>query len=185
MMSAFYEFWIKEKICQLIPFNRQFLIDNPLSKYTSWFHDQDITRYNSHGLFPYTEEKKDSYLYSLEDTTDKLVMAIVYDGIHAGNVSLQSIDWINRSAEIAIILDKYYHGCGIGTFACQKMLEHGFMKMNLNRIWTGTAEINNGMRSLARKIGMTAEGTFREAIFLDGKYYSVIEYGILKSEYVE
>lgn len=184
MMSAFYEFELHDKTCKLIPFNRQFLIENPCSTYMTWFHNPIITRYNSHGLFPYTEKQKEEFLDSLDTATNKIIMAIVYDSIHVGNVSLQSIDWINRSAEIAIILDNDYHGKGIGTEACKKMLEHGFLKMNLNRIWTGTASINVGMRHVAASIGMRPEGVFREAIYLDGSYYDVNEYGILRSEYV-
>jgi RimJ/RimL family protein N-acetyltransferase len=184
-MSAFYEFELHGKTCILVPFNRQFLIEHPCSAYMTWFHNPIITRYNSHGLFPYTEKQKEGFLDSLDIATNKIIMAIVYDLIHVGNVSLQSIDWINRSAEIAIILDNNYHGKGIGTEACKKMLEHGFLKMNLNRIWTGTASINLGMRGICKTLGMKEEGCFREAIYLDGEYHDVIEYGILKSEYVE
>ena len=30
-----------------------------------WMHDPEVTKYNSHGLFPYTEEKRKIYNYTM------------------------------------------------------------------------------------------------------------------------
>lgn len=190
MISAFYKFIvdpIMETDFDLVPFCRSFLNNKEIiSKYQSWFHDPYVTKYNSHGLFPYFNSQKESFLDSLENAKDKLVMAIVdcAKELHIGNVSLQSIDWINRTAEFAIIIGEInYHGKGIGKEVCNIMLNHGFNKMNLNRIWTGTAATNEGMNRLAQSCGFKYEGCFREATFLEGNYVDINEWGILKKEF--
>lgn len=163
-------------------------IENEL--YLSWFYDPDVTKYNSHGLFPYTQKQKQDFLESLNKN---VVFKILYDyqdadnHIHRlwiGNTSLQSINWIYRSAEFAIVIgDKFVHGQGIGTEVCKRMIEHGFNKLNLNRIWTGTASTNIGMRKVAEKAGMKEEGKFRQGMYLKGEFVNIICYSILRMDY--
>ena len=58
------------------------------------------------------------------------------------------------------------------------------MYLNLNRIACGTFENNKGMRKLAEYLGMCEEGRRRRAVYKYGRYVDVIEYGVLKDEYV-
>jgi len=167
--------------------------------YTSWFYDQEVTRFNSHGLFPYSKEQKEVFVKSLDTNIVWAIMAKnkkelksgqflpppgYYDDIHIGNISLQSINWINRSAEFAVIIgDINYWGKGICTQAGQWLFDHGFNKLNLNRIWSGTAAINTGMIKVFKKLGMKEEGRFRQGTYLAGDYYDILCYGILKNEH--
>lgn len=167
----------------LFPFREE---DVDSLTYQSWFHNQEVTRYNSHGLFPLTAPQRREFAEGLG--RDRLVLKIgeIKRGIPIwiGNVSLQSFNWINRSAELAIVIgDTTAHGKGYGTEACRMIVDHGFQKMNLNRIWTGTAELNHGMDRVATAIGMTREGRSRQGMYLDGKYVDVFHYGILRWEW--
>lgn len=190
MISTYYEFKnLKGEIYCLIPFDDGVLYATGIkSNYTEWFNDQEVTKYNSHGLFPYGKKALNDYLDSLENPTDKIVLAICHkqenNYIHIGNCSLQSINWINRSAELAIIIgEKEYWGKGIATKACECLLKHGFDKLNLNRVWTGTAVTNEGMCQVAENLGMADEGRFKSAVYLNGKYEDVSCYSILRNEY--
>lgn len=152
--------------------------------YPLWFADQDVCRYNSHAKF----FKTATYFRAFYDTLnsdDKLVWAICHsqDG-HIGNVSLQCLSFINRNAEFAIIIgDKRHWGKGVAFKAGIKMLAHGFFKINLKRIYCGTAEQNKGMKRLALKLGMKEEGRRRSHLYLEGNWTDLIEYGILKNEF--
>jgi RimJ/RimL family protein N-acetyltransferase len=156
-------------------------IDGP---YTSWFEDQEVCRYNAHGKFFKTKAYFKDYLNEL-NRDDRIVWAICHieDG-HVGNVSLQRISLINRTAEFAIILgDKRHWGKGVGLTAGKKLLEHGFNKLNLERIYCGTAATNEGMKKLADALGMALEGTRRLHLFLEGSRVDMLEYGILRAEF--
>lgn len=169
----------------LVPFNRE-LIKETDSRYIKWFYDKDATKYNSHGLFPYGKERMEKYLDMCESGKEDIVWAIVsQQGLnHIGNISLQRIHWVYRSAEFAVIIgETEYHGQGIGFEALSILFKHGFEKLNLHRIWTGTANPNEGMKKLARKLGMELEGIFNDGIFLNGKYEDIYCYSILEEEW--
>lgn len=163
-------------------------------EYQAAFYNQTVTRFNSHGLFPYTRSQMVEFIQRVNSGTE-IIWAVITktdpnserfldDEKHIGNISLQRIDWINRSAELACLFwDKEYWGKGYGTESCKLLFKHGFEKLNLNRIWTGTAETNTGMRHIAEKLGMRQEGIFRNTVYLEGQYVNVVEYGILKEEW--
>jgi [ribosomal protein S5]-alanine N-acetyltransferase len=157
-------------------------VDGP---YPSWFEDQDVCRYNSHGKVFRTRQHFKDYV-ALLDRGDRLVWAICHrtDG-HVGNVSLQDISAINQHGEFAIIVgNKAHWGTGVATLAGRKLLEHGFLKLNLQRIHCGTAATNKGMQRLARNLGMQLEGTRRSHLWLEGQWVDVLEYGVLRAEFL-
>lgn len=156
-------------------------LDGP---YCSWFEDQTVCQFNSHGKFFKTRAYFQAYMDSLNQE-NRIVWAICHneDG-HIGNISLQEISLINRTAEFAIIIgDKRHWGKGVGILAGRQLLEHGFKKLNLKRIYCGTAASNQGMRKLAVALGMQHEGTRRQHLFLDGTRVDVLDYGILSDEF--
>lgn len=165
-------------------FLRALAVEDLDGSYPTWFEDQEVCRYNSHGKFFKTRAYFEAYLSGL-DHEGRVVLAIVHatDG-HIGNVSLQDISLINRTAEFAILLgDKRHWGKGVGALAGRALISHGFIKLNLERIHCGTAATNMGMQKLARGLGMTLEGTRRQHLFLEGVRVDMLEYGILRSEF--
>lgn len=155
--------------------------------YFQWFNDQDVCAGNSHGYFPNNRPSAEAFLTNIWSSMSALVLAIVTQSgnKHIGNISLQSIDWISRSAEFAIILgEKDFWGKGLGTEAAELIVNHGFNQLNLERIYCGTFADNLGMQKLAIHLGMAQEGRRRSAIFKNGSYQDVIEYGVLRNEYL-
>lgn len=184
----------------LTPFEQKHMTE----KYRNWMHDPEVTQFNSWGLFAYTKQQQQQFLKEIEEGTDtKIVWAIEAKTpyikkiagpsttpmcvtewnpvTHIGNCSLQRIDYINRSAEFAIVIgEKRFWGQGIGTDVLNKILYHAFMKLGLNRVWTGTAVTNRGMCNAAERNNMQHEGVFEEGVFLNGKFVDVNMYGILQ-----
>ena len=152
-------------------------------QYPSWFEDQEVCRYNSHGKFFKTLVDFRMFIDNL-NTGDKVVWAIchVSDG-HIGNISLQGISFINRHADFAVMIgDKRHWGKGVAYLASQAMFSHGFNKLNLERIWCATAAPNKAMRNLAKRLGMVEEGCRRSHLYLNGEWVDMIEFGILRNE---
>ena len=157
-------------------------IDGP---YLSWFNDPEVSRLTSHHVFPYTREQALEWVAALAGRRDALVLAIERDGRHVGNISLQEIDPVGRTAELAIVLDRSVWGEGVGSEAAELIVGHGFKALNLHRISCGTVAANHGMRRLAERLGMSQEGVRRDAVWTDGAHHDVIEYGLLASEWQE
>jgi ribosomal-protein-alanine N-acetyltransferase len=154
--------------------------------YLHWFDDEEVCRQNNHHRFPYAKASLIEYVEHLKDSRDRLVLAIISkeDNIHVGNISLQDIDPLQRSAEFAIVIgEKAYWRKGLASEAGSLVIRHGFNSLNLHRIYCGTSEKNLGMQKLARFLGFTEEGRRKEAFFKDGEYQDVIEYGIVESQW--
>lgn len=157
-------------------------IDGP---YLHWFDDQEVCRFNSHGIFPSSRQRLESYIEMLQISDAHLVWAVFLkeDDRHIGNISLQSIDRYNRSAEFAVIMgDRSCWGHGYAEEAARLLCRHGFNKVGLHRIYCGTSENNAGMIALAQKLGMSKEGVRSQALFENGSFVDAIEFGFVKGE---
>jgi RimJ/RimL family protein N-acetyltransferase len=155
--------------------------------YFQWFNDQEVCRFNSHGRAPNNMNKMESYLQRAYNDPSLAVFAIAYreNDAHVGNICLQGINLVDRSAEYAIVLgEKDYWGKGVAKEASDLILQHGFMTLNLHRIYCGTSEENTGMQKLAGYMGMKDEGRRRQALFKNGRYVDVMEYGLLSEEWL-
>ena len=154
--------------------------------YPHWFNDLEVCRYNAHGVYPATRAEMENFIHSLTGDRSRIVWAVIEQSsnTHIGNVSLQNINWIYRSAEFAVIMgEKQYWGKGYASEAANLLLTHGFKKLNLHRIYCGTALTNRGMCKLAESLKMTREGVRRQALFLNGAYVDLVEYGVLRDEF--
>lgn len=154
--------------------------------YTSWLNDAEVCSGNSHHVYPYTENEALSYIQACRQNKNALTLAMVLKegDTHIGNIALQSIQWVHRTAEFAILLgDRRHWGKGYGREAGALLVAHGFSALGLNRIACGTFAGNSGMRQLALSLGMKEEGVRRQAAFKDGKHVDVVEFGILREEW--
>ena len=166
---------------------RALVEEDSKGQYPMWFNDGDVCRGNSHHIFPYTSKEALEYIQQTDKDRHHLILAIVThkDDTHIGNIALDNINYINRTAELTIVIgDKSCWRKGYGKDAARLICDHGFLTLNLNRISCGAVESNVGMRNLAQYLGMIEEGRRRLAVYKLGGYMDVIEYGILKEEYV-
>jgi RimJ/RimL family protein N-acetyltransferase len=162
--------------------------------YLEWLNDPSVNQFTSRGVYPITKMDCQFYVDTCQSES-RMVFAITDpDGVfideagnvssHLGNISLQQIDLINRSAELAIMIgERSAWGQGYGLEAAQLLCRHGFNELGLNRIYCGTHQGNIGMQKLAEKLGMRREGQSRQALFKNGVFADVIHYGVLKEEF--
>ena len=154
--------------------------------YVSWFNDAETCRGNSHHVRPYSAADARAYIARVAAAPDQLVLAIERreDGRHIGNIALQAINPVYRTAELSIMVgERDAWGQGYASEAARLLCDHGFRALNLNRIGCGTFAANAGMRRVAERLGMREEGVRRQAAFKDGAYVDVVEYGVLRAEY--
>jgi RimJ/RimL family protein N-acetyltransferase len=154
--------------------------------YFRWFDDAEVTRWNSHHRLPNTKDRMESFFRRMGGSQSDLVLAIELRATHehVGNIALHGIQWVDSTAEFGIIIgERIAWGKGVGKEASVLLLRHAFDELNLHRVYCGTSEDNEGMRALARFMGMVEEGRRREAMWKRGRYRDIIEYGVLRGEF--
>lgn len=153
--------------------------------YPSWFTDEAVHKYNSHWSRPQTLDDVKKFVESLTSDTSRLIFSVysIKDEKHIGNISLQSIDHLNQSAEMAFLFgNREYWGKGYAQSASEMVIDHAFKHLNMNRLYLGCLKTNIAMNKLALKLGFVIEGTRRKALFSNGVFHDVVEYGFLKDE---
>jgi ribosomal-protein-alanine N-acetyltransferase len=155
--------------------------------YPAWLNNAEVCRGNSHHVYPYSREEAIAYIRQVQDNKNDLVLAVILKEAdrHIGNIALQSIRSLYGSAELSIIIGEAdVWGCGYAKEAVHLICHHGFTAMNLHRIGCGTFASNLAMQHVAEALGMKKEGIRRQAAYKDGIYVDVIEYGLLRDEYI-
>ncbi len=153
--------------------------------YGNWFNDNEVCKYNSHHRFPVGRQELVNFINHC-DSKDKLVFAVeLKEGKnHIGNISLQNINYIDRSAEISFIMgERDFWGKGYAAQAAIVLINHAFYQLGLARIYFGTSEKNIGMQKVGEKLRFKKEGIRRKAIYKNGAFCDIYEYGLLRDEW--
>lgn len=154
--------------------------------YGCWLNDPEVCAHNSHAVFPVSRENLIDFVRKSAGSRSEVVLAIICkeNGRHIGNISLQGIHWINRSADLAILIGaKDCWGKGYGVEAAGLMVSYGFERLGLHRITCGTFAGNTGMKKIALKLGFAEEGCRRQAAFNKGAFVDILEFGLLAGEF--
>jgi RimJ/RimL family protein N-acetyltransferase len=153
-------------------------------EYLGWLNDADVLRYRGPKAFPCSPEDARAYLGSAAARGDLVLAIRLRDGgQHIGNIALNPIAWVHRSAALSIMIGvKAYWGHGYGTEAIYAVSRHAFANMGLARLWAESP--NPAFNRAVRSLGWTHEGTKRQAFLLDGELVDVECFGLLKAEWV-
>ncbi len=104
-------------------------------------------------------------------------------GRYVGSCCLMIEEHSPSSAELGYWFLREAWGKGYATEASAAMLELGFRRLGLHRVWGQCHAQNAASARVMEKLGMTYEGTLREDVWLRGSYRSSQVYGMLEDEY--
>jgi len=155
-----------------------------LDRTLAWVNDVEVTRYTG-TLFPISaSEHKLWYEELLRDRSRRMFAVVTSDGKHIGNVGLRGIDWVARNAEVVVYIgDGEFRGKGYGTEAVSALAEFVFENLNLHKLYARVFSYNERAMKSFERSGFRSEGTLREHVFRDGRYYDVIMFGLLHKEW--
>ncbi|KAF7589461.1 hypothetical protein BBP40_004259 [Aspergillus hancockii] len=91
----------------------------------------------------------------------------------------------HRSSSITIDIAAQFQDRGYGGEAIEWVLEWGFRKAGLHRIWLESLSYNPSASHLYERLGFQLEGRQREAIWYDGEWHDVLIFGMLAREWRE
>jgi len=160
--------------------------DDNLEDYATWLNSQETTLYMGSGRFPVSIDSLKDYISSYQDSKEGMLLGIFLttNSKHIGNITLHQIDWLNKFAEIGIIIgNEESRGKGYATEAIHLVVEHAFNKMNLRKVYAGMIHGNETSKTAFEAVGFKVEGVLRKHFYLNGKYLDCYRMGLLKSEY--
>jgi RimJ/RimL family protein N-acetyltransferase len=101
-----------------------------------------------------------------------------------GSIGLFDVDLVNGSAGLGLSVGAHDdRGRGYGTDMLLALLGFGFGELRLERIWLEVFDYNPRARRLYERLGFVHEGTFRRAIFRDGRHWDVHRMAVLAGEW--
>lgn len=153
--------------------------------YKNWFNDEQVCKWNAHHRYPMQKAELVDYVNNC-NSADSIVLAIEDKKTkeHVGNVSIQEISYVDRSGEFAIIIgEKAYWKKGYAIRACRLIIRHAFDQIGLQRVYVGASEKNLGAQKIVENVGFKKEGVRRKAIYKNGEFLDIYEYGLLKEEW--
>lgn len=145
-----------------------------------WINDERNNRFLHYDL-PLIYENTLTWYKRIKDLETRYDAVIECDGVPVGLIGLLSVDYKNLKAEYYICLgEQDYKGRGIAKTASKLLIDYGFEKLGLNKIYLYTEEENVGAQKLFEKLGFEKEGFFRDDLIYNGRKINRYAYALLK-----
>lgn len=161
---------IKDDILGLFPFDRE-----DATAYRGWVNSEKFATLLGRAT-PVTELQHESWYQGLVSNPDHVVFAVrtLDSSVYLGNVWLHAIHWVNRNAELRILLGaEDCRGKGYGTRACRLLTRFAFEKLGLHKVYLYVSAANPRAHRAFLKAGFQDEGQLVDEFFLDGAFVNV------------
>jgi RimJ/RimL family protein N-acetyltransferase len=154
-----------------------------------WNNDPELNRLDSE--LPYEEESfgdfKERFEQLCNDPSPGHRDFEIHDreeGALIGVAYVAHISPHHHHAMIGITIgEREYWRQGYGTESLRLVLKYCFRELDLHRVSAESFEYNTAWRDLLENIGFTQEGTAREYLYRDERYWDKELYALLEDEY--
>ncbi len=153
----------------------EYCTDNLMGRYA--FLKFDRTPKGAAGIINHNHNairKSQGFFYTIVDKKTKEFM---------GMINLRDFAKTQTNAEIGYWLGRKFWGKSYTSEAVGLLLDFGFRKAKLKRIFATCFEKNMGSRIILEKFNFTHESTARKHCFHRGRWHNIRFYGLLKEEY--
>lgn len=157
----------------------------------NWIDSEELLMNWSGALFSYplTTESLDWYITDVNDPATS--EAFIYKAIDTetgetvGHISLGGISHKNRAGRITrvFVAPGQHRGKGYCCQMVKAVLKIGFEQLKLHRISLGVYDFNTAAIKCYQKAGMVIEGTSRDCLLFKGQWWSLVEMGMLETEW--
>jgi len=161
------------------------LEETDLQRCHEWINDPEVIEHLA-ARFPIsTHDERKWLLQASSGESDKSFAIETAEGEHIGNIGLHRIHYLDRNAELGILVGaKGWWNQGYGTDAILTLLKFAFEEMGLHRVYLRVDADNPRAIRCYEKCGFIREGTFRDATYRRGKYIDQHFMSVLANEYL-
>ena len=115
----------------------------------------------------------------------KYQLAVVLKSTHQliGNCGIRMDEADAIEADTGYELDSKHWNHGYATEAAHVIVDFGFRRFGVHRIWAACIAENSGSAHVMEKLGMKLEGKFRENKYFKNRWWDSLYYAILADEW--
>ena len=139
-----------------------------------WFNDPDVSQFLGSPIREGTnlsEQKK--WFSKYKNDESRKLFVIEADRKPVGNIGLIEIDRKDKNAGLFIFIgEKDFWSQGIAKQAIQYILNYGFKKLWMHKIWLCVCALNERAIRLYEGVGFEVEGRHSDMYKIDGRYYN-------------
>lgn len=147
--------------------------------------DKDVMEYLIHQ--PISSIDQLDWFKSLKKTDLALSIFIKTESspILIGTTGVYEINQRHQRGIWRIRIDSQYQGKGYAREASSMMLDYAFNTLNLQKIISDSFPENSAVVKLLNSVGSKEEGRLRNHYFHKGKFMDVIQFGLLRDEFIK
>lgn len=147
------------------------------------FNDRKVTKFISDAKYPYTIKDAEKWIDFCKKAYKKIpkkdiILAVEKDKNFIGSVSLRRIK--KHKAELGYWLGRKYWGKGIMAEAVRSMVNFGFRKLKVRRIYAYVFENNKRSAKVLEKNKFEIEGFLKKDRIKDNKFINVYLYAKIR-----
>jgi RimJ/RimL family protein N-acetyltransferase len=125
-------------------------------------------------------------IVNFKDFEGRIMFSIdTLHGEHVGGINLNSINYKNGTFSVGLRIYRPFRNKGYGEDAFRIILRYAFLEQRLLKCNSGCVHINEPSIKLHKKIGFKQEGLRRRCIFINGKFYDNMLFGLFREEFEE
>ena len=150
------------------------------SSYVDWFSGPETICYSDSQYRSHTFEGQKEYVNSCLSNDDVDLYGIFDEDLHVGNILISGLNSIHKKAKITYIVgDTRYRRKGVASFAVSTIVKISKTNYQLNKLYAGLAEGNEGSRKVLQKNGFVLEGRRFAHLFYNGKFHNQLDFGLV------
>lgn len=166
---------------------RPLRLEDASAMYANWASDDEVARFVTWDTHETVEETQElmAFWEKQYDRSDFYLWGMVLKetGQLIGTFAFTDLSDRHQIAELGYAIGKAWWNKGYNTEAGQAILAFGFDQLGLNRIQAVHDVRNPASGRVMEKLGMTLEGTIRQARLVKGQFVSINLYGILAQDW--
>lgn len=146
--------------------------------------NDNSTNYYLFSNIPVSRSRQGEFISRLRANKTKLWLIITNnDHSPLGLIRLDNVDYVNKTVEIGISIDKQFRGQGYGYCSYLAGLRYIFCNTSMNKVYLYVFSFNRHAVKLYKKIGFKIEGILRKHKFKHGHNRDVVIMSMLRSEW--
>ena len=151
--------------------------------YLEWLNNPETNSYSRRKRFPYSFSEMVEF-YKKSSNSDITVLAIVdkKNNKHIGNISINEISWVDRSANIDILIgERSTWNKGYGKESISLIEKHAFLVLNMHHLTSRS--VNPSYVKIMKKLNWVNDGIFKKSIYINGSYLDLYHFSKYNDKY--